>query len=129
MIILYKEQPLVHRCHVAKFQKEHNVSTNVAYLDDVIIIATCISHVLPPLYLTIVSSVLFLFQVIEGGDLDINFFVNGPNQASLVMDPSSTDGLHAIDIKTTGEHEICLDNSYSRFTGIPIADLPSCGIL
>ena len=56
--------------------------------------------------------------MIDGGDLDVNFFVNGPNQASLVMDPSSTDGLHAIDIKTTGEHEICLDNSYSRFTGM-----------
>lgn len=80
------------------------------------------------MYLTNVSSILFLFQVIEGGDLDVNFFVNGPNQASLVMDPSSTDGLHAIDIKTTGEHEICLDNSYSRFTGMPILNLPCLGI-
>jgi len=57
------------------------------------------------------------FKVIEGGDLDINFVVNGPGHAALVMDASSSDGLHAIDIKTTGEHEICLDNSFSRFTG------------
>ena len=109
-----------------KISKEHNLSTNVAYLDDVLIVAmkSCSASFL----LTIVSPILFHFQVIEGGDLDINFFVNGPNQASLVMDPSSTDGLHAIDIKTTGEHEICLDNSYSRFTGMPEENLLCSGI-
>ena len=62
--------------------------------------------------------------MIEGGDLDINFIVNGPGHGALVMDASSSDGLHAIDIKTTGEHEICLDNSFSRFTGNVQTDLP-----
>lgn len=56
-------------------------------------------------------------QVIEGGDLDINFMVTDPNKKSMVMEPHSMDGLHGIDIKITGEYEICLDNSFSRMTG------------
>ena len=56
-------------------------------------------------------------QVIEGGDLDINFIVSDPDERAVVMEPHSMDGLHAIDIKTTGEYEICLDNSFSRMTG------------
>ncbi|XP_064385016.1 transmembrane emp24 domain-containing protein 1-like [Halichondria panicea] len=56
------------------------------------------------------------YQVIEGGDLDINFMVTDPNKKSMVMEPHSMDGLHGIDIKITGEYEICLDNSFSRMT-------------
>ena len=60
---------------------------------------------------------LILSQVIEGGDLDVNFVVSDPDKKPLVMEPHSMDGLHAIDIKKTGEYEICLDNSFSRLTG------------
>lgn len=55
--------------------------------------------------------------MIEGGDLDINFIVTGPDQRHMVMDPHQMDGLHALDIKQTGEYEICLDNTFSRMTG------------
>lgn len=27
------------------------------------------------------------------------------------------DGLHGLDVRKTGEYEICLDNSFSRMTG------------
>ncbi len=55
--------------------------------------------------------------MIEGGDLDVNFVVSDPMRSPLVMEPRSMDGLHAFDIKQTGEYEICLDNSFSRMTG------------
>lgn len=56
-------------------------------------------------------------QVIEGGDLDINFVVSDPDRVAMVMEPRSMDGLHGLDVKKTGEYEICLDNSFSSFTG------------
>ena len=56
-------------------------------------------------------------QVIEGGDLDINFVVSDPDKVAMVMEPRSSDGLHGLDVKKTGEYEICLDNSFSSFTG------------
>lgn len=56
-------------------------------------------------------------QVIDGGDLDINFIVSDPDRHPIVMEPHSMDGLHGLDLKKTGEYEICLDNSFSRMTG------------
>ena len=56
-------------------------------------------------------------QVIEGGDLDINFVISDPDKVAMVMEPRSMDGLHGLDVKKTGEYEICLDNSFSSFTG------------
>lgn len=56
------------------------------------------------------------YQVIEGGDLDINFIISDPDRKAIVMEPHSMDGLHAVDIKKTGEYEICLDNTFSRLT-------------
>ena len=55
--------------------------------------------------------------MIEGGDLDINFILTDPQGSALLMQPHSSEGLHGIDIKTTGEYEVCLDNSFSRMTG------------
>lgn len=49
--------------------------------------------------------------------MDINFIVTGPEDTAVVMQPHSMDGLHGIDIKKTGEYEICLDNSFSRMVG------------
>jgi protein ERP2 len=56
-------------------------------------------------------------QVIEGGDLDVNFVVSDPDRVAMVMEPRSMDGLHGLEVKKTGEYEICLDNSFSSFTG------------
>ncbi|KAL5479512.1 hypothetical protein EMCRGX_G023039 [Ephydatia muelleri] len=56
------------------------------------------------------------YQVITGGELDITFLVNGPQRMPLALEPHHRDGLHAIEIKETGEYEICLDNSFSHIT-------------
>ena len=55
--------------------------------------------------------------MIEGGDLDINFVVTDPDRVPIVMEPHSMDGLHGLDVKKTGEYEICVDNTFSRLTG------------
>ena len=55
--------------------------------------------------------------MIEGGDLDINFIVSDPQRHPIVMEPRSMDGLHGLDIKQTGEYEVCVDNTFSRMTG------------
>lgn len=49
--------------------------------------------------------------------MDINFVVNDPSGKAMVMEPHSMDGLHGLDVKQTGEYEICLDNMFSRMTG------------
>ena len=49
--------------------------------------------------------------------MDINFIVTGPDDNALVMEPHRSEGLHGLDIKTTGEYEMCLDNTFSRMTG------------
>ena len=46
----------------------------------------------------------------------MNFVVMGPSKDVLVMEPHSKEGLHGLDIKETGEYEICVDNSFSRMT-------------
>lgn len=69
------------------------------------------------MYSTWSNSFTLVKQVIEGGDLDINFVVSDPDKVPIVMEPRSMDGLHGLDIKKTGEYEICLDNTFSSFTG------------
>ena len=49
--------------------------------------------------------------------MDINFGVTDPSGKPMVTEPRSMDGLHGLDIKQTGEYEICLDNTFSRMTG------------
>lgn len=44
--------------------------------------------------------------------MDITFLVNGPQRMPLALEPHHREGLHAIEIKETGEYEICLDNSF-----------------
>ena len=60
--------------------------------------------------------------MVEGGALDINFILTDPNENALVMEPRSGDGLHGVDVKITGEYEICLDNTFSRMTGTYLKD-------
>lgn len=55
--------------------------------------------------------------MIDGGNLDINFVVSDPDRHPVVMEPRSMDGLHGLDVKKTGEYEICLDNSFSTMSG------------
>ncbi|TKR95053.1 hypothetical protein L596_009272 [Steinernema carpocapsae] len=55
------------------------------------------------------------YQVIDGGDLNINFMVlHGADV--LVQDQMKVDGSHKIEIKELGDYQICFDNTFSYQT-------------
>ncbi|XP_052801550.1 LOW QUALITY PROTEIN: transmembrane emp24 domain-containing protein 1-like [Mya arenaria] len=55
------------------------------------------------------------YQVIDGGDLDINFFVQAPDGRVLISEHKKTDNYHKLDIQTAGDMKVCLDNTFSHF--------------
>ncbi|XP_039254483.1 transmembrane emp24 domain-containing protein 5-like isoform X2 [Styela clava] len=57
------------------------------------------------------------FQVIDGGDLDINFMIQAPDGRVVVSDMRKTDGIHTVDPTVEGDYVVCFDNSFSRMTG------------
>ncbi|XP_076823524.1 transmembrane emp24 domain-containing protein 1-like isoform X1 [Clavelina lepadiformis] len=56
------------------------------------------------------------YQVIDGGDLDIDFRMNAPNGNKIVQEFRRNDGIHTVDATMEGDYEICFDNGFSRFT-------------
>ncbi|XP_028408547.1 transmembrane emp24 domain-containing protein 5-like [Dendronephthya gigantea] len=56
------------------------------------------------------------YQVIEGGDLDINFEVFDPNGKRLLYEEKTSDDSHELVITTPGIYSFCLDNSFSSIT-------------
>ncbi|KAK3702966.1 hypothetical protein QZH41_012406, partial [Actinostola sp. cb2023] len=64
------------------------------------------------------------FQVIEGGELDIDFYVKLPNGHRVVEDIRKTDEVHTIPTTEEGTYEFCFDNSFSTLASKTIfADL------
>ena len=61
------------------------------------------------------SKVEVQYQVLKGGELDINFMVKNPQGVYIVIDHKS-DGWWPLKIKETGEYGICLDNSFSKLS-------------
>ncbi|KAB7502814.1 Transmembrane emp24 domain-containing protein 1 [Armadillidium nasatum] len=57
------------------------------------------------------------YQVIDGGqgNLDINYYVAGPQGNILVQDNKKSDAAHRTTMSESGDYKICWDNSYSRF--------------
>jgi len=55
------------------------------------------------------------YQVISGGDLDINFAVRDPNGGIIITEHRKSDALHRVDVKYPGEYQLCFDNSFSTF--------------
>ncbi|KAK5975101.1 Transmembrane emp24 protein transport domain containing 5 [Trichostrongylus colubriformis] len=52
------------------------------------------------------------YQVVDGGDLNINFMILlGANV--LVQEERKVDGSHRLDIKQAGDYQFCFDNSFS----------------
>ncbi|EYC09275.1 hypothetical protein Y032_0061g3253 [Ancylostoma ceylanicum] len=52
------------------------------------------------------------YQVVDGGDLNINFMIlMGANM--LVQENMKTDGSHRLDLQTSGDYQVCFDNSFS----------------
>uniref|UniRef100_A0A0K0EPB3 GOLD domain-containing protein n=1 Tax=Strongyloides stercoralis TaxID=6248 RepID=A0A0K0EPB3_STRER len=62
----------------------------------------------------------FSYQVISGGDLDVDVKINGPHGEEIVSDVKQSDGTHKIDVLSEkrgyGDYSICIDNSFSYQT-------------
>ncbi|XP_033751212.1 transmembrane emp24 domain-containing protein 1-like [Pecten maximus] len=55
------------------------------------------------------------YQVIDGGDLDISFYVQAPNGQVLLSDVQKSDAVHKVDAGVAGDYKICFDNTFSHF--------------
>lgn len=55
------------------------------------------------------------YQVIDGGDLDINFFIQAPDGKVVVSEHKKSDNLHRIQMMA-GDMKLCLDNTFSHFS-------------
>uniref|UniRef100_A0A0K0G4V5 LD30746p (inferred by orthology to a D. melanogaster protein) n=1 Tax=Strongyloides venezuelensis TaxID=75913 RepID=A0A0K0G4V5_STRVS len=62
----------------------------------------------------------FSYQVVSGGDLDVNVNIFGPHGEQIVSEVKKTDGTHKIDVLAAnrgyGDYSICIDNSFSYQT-------------
>ncbi|ESO97838.1 hypothetical protein LOTGIDRAFT_228384 [Lottia gigantea] len=56
------------------------------------------------------------YQVIEGGDLDVDFSIISPNGQRLAHDLRKSENVHKVEVKVPGAYRFCMDNSFSRFT-------------
>jgi len=56
------------------------------------------------------------YQVVDGGDLDIDFMIIGPGGQVLVDEKRQEEGLHEINGREKGHYQICFNNMFSRLT-------------
>lgn len=54
--------------------------------------------------------------MIEGGELDITFYLLSPNHEMLVKEERKMDGLHSLDVSEDGDYSLCFDNSFSHIS-------------
>lgn len=57
------------------------------------------------------------FQVIDGGDMNINFMVVNPAQTTVAQFLQRTDGTQRIEVQVRGDYQICFDNTASYQEG------------
>jgi hypothetical protein len=62
------------------------------------------------------KSIEIEYEVLEGGDMDINYFLYSPTNRVLKSDFKKSDGDQTIKLEETGEYQFCFDNSFSRFS-------------
>jgi protein ERP2 len=55
------------------------------------------------------------YEVLAGGDVDINYFFYSPKTLVLQADFKKRDGHQTLKLEETGEYQFCFDNSVSRF--------------
>ncbi|XP_022097845.1 transmembrane emp24 domain-containing protein 5-like [Acanthaster planci] len=58
----------------------------------------------------------FEFQVIEGGDMDINFILRTPTNKALATEARKQEGIYTFSTQETGDYLFCFDNSFSRMS-------------
>lgn len=56
------------------------------------------------------------YEVLAGGDLDINYWFYSPTNRVIQSDFKRRDGHHTFKLQESGEYRFCLDNSFSRFS-------------
>jgi len=56
------------------------------------------------------------YQVIAGGDLDIDFRVSSPNGKVLFAEGRKNDGVHTVEEAEAGDYEICFSNKFSHIS-------------
>lgn len=56
------------------------------------------------------------YQVIAGGDLDIDFRVTSPDNKVLFAEGRKNDGVHTVDEAKPGDYEICFSNKFSHIS-------------
>jgi hypothetical protein len=56
------------------------------------------------------------YEVLAGGDFDINYWFYSPTNRVLQTDFKKKDGHQTLKLEETGEYRFCFDNSYSRFS-------------
>ncbi len=55
------------------------------------------------------------YEVLAGGDVDINYWFYSPSNRVLQSDFKKRDGHQTLKLEETGEYRFCFDNSLSRF--------------
>ncbi|XP_071955907.1 transmembrane emp24 domain-containing protein 5-like [Antedon mediterranea] len=58
----------------------------------------------------------FEFQVIEGGDLDINFLLRSPSNKAVATEARKAEGIYTRTTQETGDYLFCFDNTFSRIS-------------
>lgn len=56
------------------------------------------------------------YQVIDGGDLDIDFMMKSPNGKVVVNEMRKPDAIHTVDETDEGDYEVCFSNRFSRIS-------------
>ncbi|CDW53177.1 EMP24 GP25L domain containing protein [Trichuris trichiura] len=62
------------------------------------------------------TTMVFDYQVLYGGDLDINVLVLDPKADVVAQDTRKSEGSYQIDLHMKGDYQICFDNTFSYQT-------------
>ncbi|KAK7099266.1 transmembrane emp24 domain-containing protein 5-like [Littorina saxatilis] len=56
------------------------------------------------------------YQVIDGGDLDIDFAIYDPSGRAILMESRKTENVIRVQTEVEGDYKFCFDNSFSRIS-------------
>uniref|UniRef100_A0A5S6PZQ0 GOLD domain-containing protein n=1 Tax=Trichuris muris TaxID=70415 RepID=A0A5S6PZQ0_TRIMR len=69
-----------------------------------------------PIYDSNYTTMLLDYQVLHGGDRDINLLVLDPKADVVVQETRNSEGSYQLDITAKGDYQICFDNTFSYQT-------------
>ncbi|XP_064611881.1 transmembrane emp24 domain-containing protein 5-like [Liolophura sinensis] len=62
------------------------------------------------------AQVYFSFEVLRGGDRNVDVIITDPNSEIIAKHLWKTEGTSEYTVRTEGVYQICIDNTFSRFT-------------